>query len=108
MKFSLIAIIAQPTIGGTPRTRRVFFLPNLSAVNMVITGASVWPRPIIAARVDASEGVNLMGAESGLVSFPRVGEFHPTMQPAQNIRLAPASEERKGKVNKGNKGNYVR
>lgn len=86
--FSLNTIIVQLITGGMPIAKRLFFLPNLSAMIMVIAGATAWPSPTMAVRVDASEGDNGRG-NLGSVSIPRVGEFHPAIHPLQNMRAAP-------------------
>lgn len=83
-----IVIKLQLTKSGKALNNRVFFLPNLSTIKILIGGASICPTATTATNVEADDAVTGIG-ESSDINITILGEFHPTMNPMQPLIMEP-------------------
>lgn len=81
-------INVQLSNAGNPVISRLIFLPSLSTINIVSGGPNMLPAAPRAVIVDASDAPSRIG-ESGAISLPKLGEFHPTMVPTHSSIKVP-------------------
>ena len=79
-----IVIKLQLTKSGKALNNRVFFLPNLSTIKILIGGANICPTATTATNVEIDDAVTGIG-ESSDINITILGEFHPTTNPMQPL-----------------------
>ena len=83
-----MTIKLQLTMTGKPLSNRVFFLPNLSTIKVLISGANMCPKATMATNVEMDDAVTGIG-ESSDISITMLGEFHPMTNPMQPLMIEP-------------------
>ena len=83
-----MTIKLQLTMTGKPLSNRVFFLPNLSTIRVLISGANMCPTATMATNVETDDSVTGIG-ESSDINITMLGEFHPMTNPMQPLIIEP-------------------
>lgn len=81
-----MTIKLQLTMTGKPLSNRVFFLPNLSTIIVLISGANMCPKATMATNVETDDAVVGIG-ESSDINITMLGEFHPMTNPMQQLMI---------------------